>query len=232
LAPPAIFVTNAATLGSTSNFESGGHDANPKASKKGRRRDRLANLFSRAVSPTTDSSTLVENTASSAVSSSASDAGRNDSNKTGNLSACAEAVVAGNFLKETLGSASQYDPVLIAPALSASSPTLSTEVVAGSESAGYEHNSLSTHLAPLATSRTGSENKPSATMKLGLDSSDKVPTSSEKARERAILALRAFDTALRALKGVSAAFPPLQFAIEGLIGCIDVFKVSSSILCF
>jgi hypothetical protein len=50
-----------------------------------------------------------------------------------------------------------------------------------------------------------------------------------KAREAPNIAFHAFDAALRVLKEVSAPFPPLQLAVGGLIGCIDIFKASSQI---
>ena len=58
------------------------------------------------------------------------------------------------------------------------------------------------------------------------------PTTGTKVLEVADVALRGFDTALCVLSKVSSVFPPLQAPVEGLIACIDVFKVSSCVFRF
>jgi hypothetical protein len=66
----------------------------------------------------------------------------------------------------------------------------------------------------------------------GIEPPEEPPASGQKVREVATIALRAFDTALRVLSKVSSAFPPLQAPVEGLIACIDVFKVISLVSFF
>jgi hypothetical protein len=50
-------------------------------------------------------------------------------------------------------------------------------------------------------------------------------TPSEQTLQKAMATAHALDAALRVLHQVSGVFPPLQAAVGGLIGCIDVFKV-------
>lgn len=66
----------------------------------------------------------------------------------------------------------------------------------------------------------------------GDEATEKPPAARKKASGAGTVALHAFDTALRVLSKVSSAFPPLQAPVEGLIACIDIFKVSVQIYNF
>jgi hypothetical protein len=108
------------------------------------------------------------------------------------------------------------------------SPHAASTVAAASSTFIEREHALGTAAIPEPASARR-EIDPGLTAKVESIPSDTVAASGGKAREASNIAFHAFDAALRVLKEVSSPFPPLQLAVGGLIGCIDIFKASGEI---